>query len=150
MPVSAPQQIDPESLDNYLEVMSKAVFQSGMSWKVVEAKWPSIREAFHDFDVRWVANLHERDLELLAHDKRVIRNARKLTAVVHNARQVIDLDKEHGSFQAYLRSHGDFDATLKALRADFKFLGPSGVYFFLYVVGEPVPPHEEFEAAYRK
>jgi 3-methyladenine DNA glycosylase Tag len=145
-----PYQIEPQSLDDYLDVMSKAVFQSGMSWKVVEAKWLSTREAFHDFDVHKVANLHERDLELLAQDSRVIRNARKLAAIVHNARKMIDLDREHGSFQAYLRAHGDFDATLKALRRDFKYMGPTGVYFFLYVVGEKVPPHEAFEAAYRK
>jgi len=41
-----PTQIKPESLDDYLEVMSKNVFQSGMSWRVVEAKWPGTREAF--------------------------------------------------------------------------------------------------------
>ena len=46
----APDQIEVKSLDDYLEVMSKAVFQSGMSWKVVEAKWSTTREAFHDFD----------------------------------------------------------------------------------------------------
>ena len=34
----APDQIEPASLGDYLEVMSKAIFQSGMSWKVVEAK----------------------------------------------------------------------------------------------------------------
>jgi 3-methyladenine DNA glycosylase Tag len=60
------------------------------------------------------------------------------------------LDGEYGSFQSYLRVHGDFDATLKAMKKDFKFMGPTGVYFFLYVVGEEVPPHDEFEAAYRK
>ena len=43
----APPQIEPKSLGDYLEVMSKAVFQSGMSWKVEEAKWPTTREAFH-------------------------------------------------------------------------------------------------------
>jgi 3-methyladenine DNA glycosylase Tag len=62
---------------------------------------------------------------------------------------MIELDREHGSFRSYLRSHGDFDATLAALRKDFKFMGPTSVYYFLYVVGEEVPPHEEFEAAYR-
>ena len=34
--------------------------------------------------------------------------------------------------------------------ADFKFMGPSGIYVFLYVVGEDVIPHEEFEKLYRK
>ena len=145
-----PEQIKPTSLDDYLEVMSKAVFQSGMSWRVVEAKWPGTREAFYDFDVAKVAAFDEKDLDELTKDTRVIRNYRKLAAIVSNAQKMIALDEEYGSFQKYLRSHGDFDATLNTLRKDFKFMGPTGIYFFLYVVGEQVPPHNEFEAAYRK
>ena len=147
---SPPEQIQPTSLNDYLEVMSKAVFQSGMSWKVVEAKWPSTREAFHNFDIEEVAAFDERDIDALTQDTRVIRNYRKLAAIVSNAQKMIDLDGEHGKFQKYLHSHGDFDATLNALRNDFKFMGPTGIYYFLYVVGEHVPPHDEFEAAYRK
>ncbi len=67
-----------------------------------------------------------------------------------NAQKMIDLDGEHGTFQKYLRSQGDFDATLNAVRNDLKFMGPTGIYFFLFVVGEQVPPHDVFEAAYRK
>lgn len=145
-----PEKIEPASLDDYLEVMSKAVFQSGMSWRVVEAKWPGIRDAFYDFDVAKVAAFDERDLDALTKDTRVIRNYRKLAAIVNNAQKMIALDDEHGSFQKYLHSHGDFDATLNAMRKDFKFMGPTGIYYFLYVVGEQVPPHEEFEAVYRK
>ncbi len=130
--------------------MSKAVFQSGMSWRVVDSKWPGIQEAFHNFDVHKVADLSTFEVEALAEDKRVIRNRRKLAAIVSNAQRMIDLEREHGSFRTYLRSHGDFDATLTALRKDFKFMGPTSIYYFLYVVGEEVPPHEEFEAAYRK
>lgn len=145
-----PEQIKPQSLDDYLEVMSKAVFQSGMSWKVVESKWPSTREAFHDFHVQEVADLNAFDVEALTKDTRVIRNRRKLEAIVSNAQKMLELDGEYGSFQKYLRSQGDFDETLKALKKDFKFMGPTGVYYFLYVVGEEVPPHEEFEATYRR
>lgn len=145
-----PEQIKPQSLDDYLEVMSKAVFQSGMSWKVVETKWPSTREAFHNFHVREVADLTPFDVEELANDTRVIRNRRKLEAIVNNAQKMLELDEEYGSFQKYLRSHGDFDGTLTAIRKNFKFMGPMGIYYFLYVVGEEVPPHEEFEATYRK
>jgi DNA-3-methyladenine glycosylase I len=145
-----PEKIEPKSLDDYFEVMSKAVFQSGMSWRVVESKWPETQEAFHDFDVQKIADFTEFELEQLAQDKRVIRNRRKLAAIVNNAQRMIELDQEHGSFQKYLRSQGDFDATLAAIRKDFKFMGPTGIYFFLWVVGEEVPPHEEFEATYRK
>ena len=150
MPAGPPPQITPESLDDYLEIMSKSVFQSGMSWKVIESKWPSTREAFHDFDINKVANLTEEDIEALAQDTRVVRNYRKLAAIVSNAQKILELDKAHGSFQNYLRAHGDFDATLKAIRKDFKFMGPSGIYVFLYVVGEEVIPHDEFERRYRK
>jgi len=149
MPQGPPPQIQPRSLDDYLEIMSKSVFQSGMSWKVIETKWPGTVEAFQGFDAVKVAGFDERDVETLSNDTRVIRNYRKLQAIVSNARVMIELEKTHGSFRNYLRSHGDFDATLTALRKDFKFMGPSGIYVFLYVVGEPVIPHEEFEAKYR-
>ena len=91
--MTAPQQIEPKSLGDYLEVMSKAVFQSGMSWRVVNAKWPTIREAMCEFDVHAVATLSEDDLEELAQDTRVIRNRRKLAAIVGNAQRIIDLDE---------------------------------------------------------
>lgn len=145
-----PEQIQPGSLNDYLEVMSKAVFQSGMSWRVVEAKWSGTREAFHDFDVAQVAAFDERDIDALTKDTRVIRNYRKLNAIVSNAQTMIALDEQHGSFKNYLRSQTDFDATLNTIRKDFKFMGPTGIYYFLYVVGEQVPPHDEFEATYRK
>ena len=90
------------------------------------------------------------EIEELAQDTRVIRNRRKLEAVVYNAQQILALDEAYGSFQQYLRSQGDFDATLARIKKDFKFMGPTGVYYLLYVVGEEVPPHEEFEARYRK
>ncbi len=147
---SPPAQIKPSSLDDYLDVMSKAVFQSGISWKVVEAKWPGTREAFYDFDVRKVAALNEKDIDDLSQDTRVIRNYRKLNAIVFNAQKMLSLDEEYVGFQNYLRSQDDFDSTLNMIRKDFKFMGPMGIYYFLYVVGEDVPPHEEFEAAYRK
>ncbi len=146
----APKQIKVNSLDDYLETMSKVVFQSGMSWKMIENKWPEIRKAMDDFDVNKVADYDERDIERLSQDARVIRNYKKLVAIAGNARKILELDKQHGSFKKYLRSHGDFDATLKAMRKDFKFMGPMGVYYFLYVVGEQVPEHEVFQKQYRK
>ncbi|MCH8064133.1 MAG: DNA-3-methyladenine glycosylase I [Chloroflexi bacterium] len=145
-----PTRIRIDGLRDYLEALSKAVFQPGMSWKVVDAKWPGIKEAFHDFDVESVADMGESDLDELTNDTRVIRNRRKLEAVVHNARRMIELDREFGGFQKYLRSHDDFPAVVKDLRKNFKFLGDTGCYFFMHVVGEEVPPHEEWMASRRK
>ena len=146
----APDRIDPASLNDYLAVMSKAIFQSGMSWRVVEAKWPGILEAFDGFDVQEIAGWSEPEIDELVQDTRVIRNRRKLRAIVANAQRLIELECEFGSLQGYLRSHGGFDATLKALHKDFGFMGPMTSYYFLYVVGEEVPPLVEFEATYRK
>ena len=145
--MESPQKIEPQSLADYLEVMCKAIFQSGMSWAVVKAKWPDIKEAMRDFDPVAIAFLSEKELAELAQDKRVIRNRRKLAAIVKNAQTMRDLEEEHGSFQNYLRSHSDYDATEKDLRKRFGFLGETGIYYFLYVVGEDVPSYEEWCAS---
>jgi 3-methyladenine DNA glycosylase Tag len=142
----APEQIVPKSLGDYLEIQTKAVFESGMSWKVVDAKGSTIREAFNDFQIGAVAAMDETAVDALTDDKRVIRNRRKLQAITDNARRMIELDEEHGSFQAYLRSHESFWDLVKDLRKQFKFMGEMGCYYWLYVVGEDVPEHDVFEA----
>ncbi len=139
-----PTKITPSRLGDYLEVMSKSVFQTGISWKVVENKWPGIQDAFKGFDAATVAGFGDRDIDTLAGDTRVIRNRKKLEAIAGNARQMLALEAEHGSFANYLHSHTDFEATVKDLRKQFKFLGDMGAYHFLYVVGEDVPAYEEW------
>ena len=143
----APEQIVPQRTGDYLEVMSKAIFQTGISWQVVHKKWPGIHDAFRGFDHRKVASLTEAEISELCADPRVIRNRRKIEAIVDNARLMLDLEEEHGSFKNYLRSHGDFEKTLADLRKRFKFLGEMGAFYFLYVVGEEVPSYEDWCAS---
>jgi 3-methyladenine DNA glycosylase Tag len=142
--MEAPTQIRAKGPADYLEVMTKSVFQSGISWKVIEAKWDGFREAFHGFDPEWIASLTPREIDRLAQDTRIVRNRRKIDATVHNAETMLELVREHGSFKKYLRSQGGFEETVADLKRQFKFLGDLGAYFFLYVVGEQVPPHEEW------
>jgi 3-methyladenine DNA glycosylase Tag len=144
-PPGPPDQIKPKGLSDYLDVMSKAVFQSGMSWKVIENKWPETREALRDFEPHAIADMDESDIDELMQDRRVVRNRRKLEATVHNARTLISIDDEHAGFHNYLRSHDGFWPTVKSIRSEFKFMGDMGTYYFLYVVGEEVIPHEQFE-----
>lgn len=146
----APPRIKPKSLDDYLEIQTKAVFQSGMSWKVVEAKWPSTREALDDFQVGAIASYGPEKIEALGDDTRVIRNKRKLAAIRDNARKMIELDDEHDGFKNYLRSFDDFYDLMADVRKQFKFMGPMGIYYWLWVVGEDVPPHEEFSKRMKK
>ncbi len=148
--MEAPPRINPQSPGDYLEIMSKVVFQSGMSYKIVDSKWPGIREAFHGFDAAKVAGMTPSDVDRLTQDTKVIRNRRKLESIVGNAQRLLELDAEFGGFQKYLRSHGDFASLVKDLRKQFKFLGEMGCYYYLYVVGEDVPPHDEWQAGLKK
>ena len=81
----APEQIAPHSLNDYLEVMTKAVFQSGLSWKVVSNKWPGFQAGFKGFDVASVATMGESEIDTLATDTAIVRNRRKIVATVPNA-----------------------------------------------------------------
>jgi DNA-3-methyladenine glycosylase I len=135
----------PDDLSGYLDALSRVMFQTGISWRVVEAKWAGIREAFDGFDPEKVAAMGEADVDRLMGDSRVIRNRRKLEAVVSNARRMLEVDAEHGGFARYLDSLGDFEAARKDLRKRFAFVGDAGAWFFLWSVGRPVPAHSHTE-----
>jgi 3-methyladenine DNA glycosylase Tag len=139
-----PPRIKPRRLADYLDALSRPVFQGGINWKVVDAKWPSIREAFHDFEPEWVAGLSARQVDRLAADPKVIRNRRKIEGTVANARTMLELDGEHRGFRRYLRSFPDYEALSAELRGQFRFLGDHGAYHFLWSVSEPVPAYEEW------
>jgi 3-methyladenine DNA glycosylase Tag len=129
-----------ETPSGYLEALAQVMFQAGISWRVVNAKWPDIRAAFHNFDPERVASLTTADIDNLMDDPRVIRNRRKLEAVVANARVMLALDGEYGGFDRYLDSLGDFDSTKKELIQRFAFLGDAGAWFFLWTVGRRSRP----------
>jgi 3-methyladenine DNA glycosylase Tag len=149
MAPQAPAKIDPKTPGDYLEVMTKAVFQSGMSWRVIEAKWDGFREAFEGFDAEKVAGFGPDDVDRLAQDTRIVRNRRKIQATVDNADEILALDREHKGFRNYLRSHPSFEEAVADLKRHFSFLGETGSYYFLHVVGEKVPSHEEWMASRR-
>src|SRR5258705_12946239 len=92
----APPQYTAKTLDDYLEHMSKPVFQAGISWQVVNAKWPTIRTAFKGFKTERVARMSDRDVDTLGKDERVIRSRPKIAAGVHNAGVLASLEREMG------------------------------------------------------
>jgi len=111
MPPEHKQPRPPQELSGYLDAMARVMFQTGISWRVVEAKWPGIRVAFHGFDPVRVAKLRTKDIDRLMGDTRVIRNRKKLEAIASNAGRMLVLDAEHKGFKRYLDSLGDFEAT---------------------------------------
>jgi len=74
------------------------MFQAGISWRGVDAKWEGIRRAFSDFDPAQVARFGPDDVDKLVADEAMIRSRPKIEAVVDNAQTLLELDAEHGGF----------------------------------------------------
>ena len=146
----APKKIRPRSLADYFEVLTRAVFVSGMSWDVVDSKWDGFRDAFHGFDPERIARMRAREIDKLTKNPAIIRNVQKIMATVDNADTMLALDREHKGFRKYLRSHGGYWETAADLKRQFRFVGDFGAFYFLYVVGESVPPYEEWRAALKR
>lgn len=140
-----PPRQKPSDDSGYLAVLAQATFQAGFSWEVVRNKWPNFVKAFDGFDVETVARYSPDDVDRLLADKGIIRNGRKIEAVIENARAVRRLAAEHGSFHAYLRTLDGlpYQKRRKALEKQFKWLGRTGVFFFLWCVEEDVPDWDD-------
>jgi DNA-3-methyladenine glycosylase I len=78
--------------------------QAGLSWITILRKRENYRNAFAGFDVVKVAAFTEEDVERLLQDPGIIRNRLKIKAAITNAQRFIEVQKEFGSFHAYLHS----------------------------------------------
>lgn len=119
--------------------------QAGLSWLTVLKKQDNFREAFSHFNVAKIAAYDESDLERLLDNPGIIRNKLKINAVIHNAQQVLKLQKSHGSFHKWLQSQGEqsMDDWVKLFKKTFKFTGGEITKEFLmssgYIEGAHVP-----------
>jgi len=139
-----PEQIDVEGLEDYLEILTKAIFQAGLSWKSIDAKWAAFREVFAEFDPKKVAAFGESDIERLLQDARILRSRKKIEGTIENARTILALDQEFQGFKNYLRSMKAYSQLSSDIRKRFKYVGELSVYYFLFRVKEPVPPFEQW------
>jgi 3-methyladenine DNA glycosylase Tag len=88
--------------DRLLAAMARHIFQSGISWKVVDNKWPGIEQAFLGFDPN-LLNIQPDDYwHDLLNDARIIRHGAKVNAIRKNAAFVSALAREHGGAVRYL------------------------------------------------
>jgi 3-methyladenine DNA glycosylase Tag len=97
-------ELSETTADRWLSAMARCLFQAGFNWKVVEAKWAGMEEAFDGFDPVRVAAYHDDDMDRLLSDKRIIRNGAKVAAVINNAHFVQALTSEHGSAGSFFGS----------------------------------------------
>jgi 3-methyladenine DNA glycosylase Tag len=132
------------TLDDYLEIIARAVFQTGLRWSTIAAQWPATRAAFGEFDVHRVAAYAEPDVERIMASEGVLHSPRKIRATIHNAQTLLDLDRCHHGFAHYLRAFPDYAALSADMQHRFAFLGDMNVWYVLFRAREPVPRFEEW------
>jgi DNA-3-methyladenine glycosylase I len=128
----------PRSDQEYFNLLARAVFSAGLGPKVVESRWKGMRVAFHDFDPEKVWHMGEADVARLLGDPSVIRNRRKIEAVIKNAGTFLERTKQSAGFHAYLRELGaglNLDETAEELAGTFAHLGRTSALFFLFSAG---------------
>jgi len=115
------------------------MFAAGFSRKVVRDKWPAHQQAFFQFDPIKVATMPLETIEKLVLEKELIRNRRKLTAVIKNARKLVEISAEHGSFSQWLNSYATPNIYLlhREIADIFAGVGRSAAEWFLLSSGFP-------------
>ncbi len=110
--------------------------QAGLSWHTILVKEPNFRKAYNNFDIKKVAKYDEKDFIRLMNDVGIIRNRLKINAAISNAKKLIELQKEYGSFRKWLDLQAkelgtDKGAWAKLFKKHFKFVGGEIVGEFL-------------------
>jgi DNA-3-methyladenine glycosylase I len=144
--------------DAYLfEMLVLESFQAGLSWECVLNKREAFRASFDGFLPELIAGYGEDKFEALMKDPSIIRNRRKISSTVINAKVFLDIVSGFGSFYNYLRLfwHGNTvfenkltssplsDAISRDLsRRGMKFVGTTIIYSFLQAIGV-INSHED-------
>jgi DNA-3-methyladenine glycosylase I len=84
------------------EFLTLEGFQAGLSWITILRKRENFEAAFDNFDVQKVSCYDDKKIAELMNNAGIIRNRRKITAAVNNARAFIKVAEEYGSFDAYI------------------------------------------------
>ncbi len=145
------------------ELLTLEGAQAGLSWRTVLYKRQNYRKAFADFDFYKVQNYTEQDVASLMENTGIIRNKLKILSTIQNAKMIIEVIREFGSFDNYIWSFTNYAtinnkitcmadlqssstearAISKALlKRGFKFVGPTICYAFMQAIGM-VNDHEE-------
>ena len=134
------------------EKLCLEMFQAGLSWRTVLYKREAFREVFLGFDAGRVARMTEADADALMADKRIVRNRRKIDAVIRNAGRLLEQFERPGSFMEYVYGFDSGIALCRDLkRRGFAFVGPTICESFLGSVGaiEAHEPGCDFRGGYK-
>jgi DNA-3-methyladenine glycosylase I len=119
--------------------------QAGLSWTTILKKEAGFRNAYHDFNIRKVAGYKQPDVDRLLNDAGIIRNRLKINAAIENASTILKLQKQYGSFKAWLDHHHPLSKEdwTRLFRKTFRFTGGEIVNEFLMSTGYLPGAHTE-------
>ena len=111
--------------------------QAGLSWLTILKKKEGFRSAYDGFSVERVAAYGDKDRARLLADAGIIRNRLKVDAAIENARRILELREEHGSFAAWLDAHHPRSKAewVKLFKNTFRFTGGEITGEFLMSIG---------------
>lgn len=118
---------------DYFETLTRTVF-SGIRNNIIEDRWTAISNAFSNFDFHKVAKYKEEKVQELMENDRIIRHEGKINATIFNAKKMVEIVRQYGSFKDYLNSFssiGDLIEKLQGYYGGFKGIGERNVYELL-------------------
>jgi len=126
--------------------------QAGLSWTTILKKENNFRKAYHNFNIKKVAGYKSKDVARLLNDAGIIRNRLKVNAAIENAKTILSIQKEHGSFKKWLDHHHPKSITewVKIFKKTFRFTGGEIVNEFLMSSGYLPGAHHPKCKIYRK
>lgn len=93
----------------YMSTLTRRIFRAGLRHAVVDARWPAFEQAFFGFDPDKLVLMPDSMLDQRMQDPRLIRHYGKMRAIPANARMILDIRQEHGSFGRFLAQWPDDD-----------------------------------------
>jgi DNA-3-methyladenine glycosylase I len=123
--------------DLLFERLVLEINQAGLSWLTILKKKKAFQKAFQNFNVAKVARFSEKDRTRLLEDASIIRNRLKVDAAISNANTILNLQKEFGSFHAWLQHHHPLSKNdwVTLFKKTFRFTGGEITGEFLMSTG---------------
>ena len=111
--------------------------QAGLSWTTILNKKDNFFKAYDNFDIQKVAKYNQKNIDALLNDAGIIRNRLKINATIENAKRIIELQKEYGSFKKWLDTHHLLtkEEWVNLFKKNFRFTGGEIVNEFLMSAG---------------
>jgi DNA-3-methyladenine glycosylase I len=125
--------------DELFERLMFEINQAGLNWILILKKQHNFRAAFNNFNIDKIAGYGEDDVKRLMNDEGIIRNRLKINAAIENARVILKIKGEFGSFRNWLDHYSgelkSLEEWTKLFKKTFKFTGGEIVNEFLMSTG---------------